>query len=129
MRQLVALPIAQHVFGVPHLAIAEHVRVARDHFRGFLLRDRSCVEAPFVGSDLRVHRDLQQHVAKLFAKLAVVAGVDRLQQLVGLFEQVRAQRFVRLLFVPRAAVRCAKPAHDLENRRQAGGIELFRHRR
>ncbi len=42
--------------------------------------------------------------------------VDRLEELIGLLEEVLAQRFVRLLAVPWAAARGAKRVHDLEDR-------------
>ena len=43
-----------------------------------------------------------------------LAAVDRLEHLVGLFEDERPQRRVRLLAVPRTAVRRAQRAHDLD---------------
>ena len=83
------MPVAEHVFSVADLPVAEHVRMASYHLRRLLLGDGRGVEASFVGGDLRVHGHLQQHVTQLFAQLRLVAGVDRLQQLVGLLEQVR----------------------------------------
>src|SRR3990172_5772673 len=49
---------------------------------------------------------------ELLAVLPGIARVDRLEHLVGLLEDVRAQRGERLLPIPRAAVRAAQAAHD-----------------
>src|SRR6266851_2138969 len=99
--------------------IAEHVRVPRHHLGGDRLRHLRGVEAPLLGGDLRVHRDLEQKVAQLFFDLGVVARVDRLEELVGLLEQVGPQRLVGLLTIPRTAPWRAQSRHDLEDRAHA----------
>ena len=82
----------------------------------------SMVNAPRLLGDHRVEVDLQQQVAELLAQvLASVAGVDRLEGLVGLLEQVARQRPVGLLALPRALG--AQPAHHRQELQQrlAGG--------
>src|SRR5439155_1577651 len=79
--------------------------------------------------ELAVHRDLEQEVAELLHHLGLLAGVDGLEQLVGLLEQVRPERLVRLLPVPRAAIRRAQAVHDLEDGRDPLRERLFRHGR
>ena len=63
-----------------------------------------------LGGDAGVEVDLQQQVAELLAQMHVVAGVDGLEGLVALLEQVLRQRAVGLLAVPRAAH--PQPVHD-----------------
>src|SRR5439155_22420012 len=55
---------------------------------------------------------------ELVAQPLVVARFDRLQDFVGLLEQVRLERFVRLLAVPGTAVGLAQAMHDVEDRGQ-----------
>ena len=97
------LPVHEHLVGAAHLDLAEHVRVAVDQLLDQPLRDVVDVPPPVVGGDLRVERDLEQQVAQLVADRVGVVGVDRLEQLVGLLEQMARERLMRLLGVPRAA--------------------------
>ncbi len=57
---------------------------------------------------------LEQEVAELFAQMRRLAAFDRLEHLVGLLEHEGPQRGVRLLAVPRAPIRRAQRAHDLD---------------
>jgi len=74
-----------------------------------------------------VNRDLEQKIAELVTKPRGIAGIERGKGLVCLFEEVRPQRRVRLLAVPRAPVRCAESFGDAHHRvegRQIGeGLE------
>src|SRR5712691_6040181 len=115
------LPVLQHFVRIRDGDIAEHVRMPRHHLGRDRLRYLRGIEAPLLGGDLRVHRDLEQEVAQLFLDLGVVARVDRLEELVGLLEQVGSQRLVRLHPVPRTAPWRAQPGHDLEDRGHAWG--------
>ena len=65
-------------------------------------------EAAFFASNLRVENNLQKQIAHLFRKLGVVPALQGFQNFVGLFDQVRSQRSMRLLAVPRAPVRGAQ---------------------
>ncbi len=62
--------------------------------------------------DARVEHHLQQQVAELLAQRGVVRGLDRLDRLVRLLDEVLDERVVGLLGVPRAAARGAQPVHD-----------------
>ena len=116
---LAVLPVPEHLFGVGDLVVSEDVRMASDHLRRRRLRHLGDVEPPLLVGDLGMHRHLQQEVAELVSEPLVVTGLDGFEDLVGLFEQVWPQRFVRLLAVPGTAVRLAQPVHDVEDRRQA----------
>ncbi len=95
------LPKRRHVGSGRRRRVAEHVRMPPDELVGEPLDHRHDVEAAFVGRDLRVEHDLQQHVTELFDDRVVVAAVDRLEQLVRLFERVRLDRLESLLPIPR----------------------------
>src|SRR5204863_4108327 len=116
LADLLVLPVPQDLVRVGHRPVSEDMRMALHHLRRRCLGDLGCVEPAFLSRDLGVHRNLQQEVAELLPHLGVVAAVDRLEQLISLLEEVLAQRFVRLLAVPWAAVRGAKRVHDLEDR-------------
>ena len=60
---------------------------------------------------------LQQQVAELFFEMLAVAGLDRLDRLVRLLEEVAHQRLVGLLAVPGAFA--PKPVHHLDEIEQA----------
>ena len=62
-------------------------------------------EAARVLGDLGVEHHLDEQVAELVAEPAGIAGVDGLEDLVGLLEELAPQGLVGLLAVPRAAVR------------------------
>jgi len=74
-----------------------------------------------------VNRDLEQEIAELVTKPRRIAGIESGEGLVGLFEEVRPQRCVRLLAVPRAPVRCAEPFgdahHGVDGRQIGEGLE------
>ena len=67
--------------------------------------------------DAGVKKHLQQHISEFLAQLVGVAAVHRVEQLVGLLQQVAAQRVVRLLALPRA--RGAQLVHHAPPRRPA----------
>jgi len=72
------------------------------------------VPRTLVGRDPRVEDNLQQHVAQLLAQPLAIVGVDRLERLVRLLEQVPGERAVRLLPVPRAATGCTQTSHHAD---------------
>ena len=116
------LPVHEHLVGAAHLDLAEHVRVPVDQLLDQPLRHVVHVPPAVVGRDLRVERDLEQQIAELVADRVGVLGVDRLEQLVRLFEQVARERLVRLLRVPRTAARRTQPrlhADQVEETRSA----------
>ena len=81
------------------------MRVAADDLRGERGLDVGQVEDSVLGGELGVEDDLEQQVAELLGQLRRRPGLERVVDLVGLLEQVLAQRRVGLLAVPRAAVR------------------------
>ena len=99
------LPVHEHLVGAGDLDLAEHVRMAVHELLDEALRDVVDVPPTVVGGHLRMEHDLQQHVAELVAHRVVVAGVDRLEQLVGLLEQVPREALMGLLGVPGTPVR------------------------
>jgi hypothetical protein len=71
-----------------------------------------------------MEHDLDDKISELLAEAVEIAGVDRLENLVGLFDQMTRERFVRLLTVPRAAVRCAQACHDVDEPLEGGAGRL-----
>ena len=111
--------------GGARLGVAEDVRVAADDLGGDRGLDVGQVEDAGLGGQLGVEDDLEQQVAELAGELGRGAGLERVVDLVGLLEQVLAERLVGLLAVPRAAVRLAQPVRDpghgpRRSRRQLG---------
>ena len=91
-------------------SVAEHVRVPGDQLVGDAAGD--VLEGEPVrglGGDLGVEDHLEQQIAELLPKMIMVAGLDRLDRLAGLLDQVLHQREVGLLGVPRALP--AQPGH------------------
>src|SRR5438093_8845154 len=86
--------------------------MAPDHLLHDALRHVVHVERPLLGRHLRVEHHLEEHVPELVAKPVRVAGIDRVQHLVGLLQQVSGQRAVGLFVVPGASARAAEPGHD-----------------
>ena len=118
------LPLAVDVRGGPRDRVAEHVRMAPDDLRGDRGLDVGQVEDAGLGRKLGVEDDLQPQVAELAGQLGRGTGLERVVDLVGLLEEVLAQRRVGLLAVPRAAVglRAAGPrsrASPTDRRRPA----------
>ena len=92
------------------------------------LRDLVDVPSALVGGHLRMEHHLKQHVAELVAHRIVVAGVDRLEQLVRLLEQVTRERLMCLLGVPRAPARTAEPRHHAHEVEQPPALLRTRNR-
>ena len=105
-----ALPLFQEI--IVDRGAREDMWVTPDE----LLIETACdivdIEGAVLVRELRVQRDLQQQVAELIAQRLAVAGVERLEGLVRLFEQERPQGRVGLLLVPRTPVRRAQAFGD-----------------
>src|SRR5437762_8549634 len=71
-------------------------------------------EVPRFGIDLREKHRLEDKIPQLFGEGGMIVPVDGIEHLVGLLEHERLQRIDGLLAIPRAAVRTAKPGHDLD---------------
>ncbi len=70
------------------------------------------------GLELRHENGFEEEIAELLAERGVVVAVDGLEHLVGLFEHVGLQRVDGLLAVPRAAARCPKCGHNVNEARE-----------
>jgi hypothetical protein len=105
------VPVGLHLVGVGHVEPGEHVRVPVHelvHDPAGDVVDGERVVRVLLG-DPGVEDHLEQQVAQLLAQVRAVLGVDRLERLVGLLEQVLRQRPVGLLAVPGA--RGTQPVH------------------
>ena len=69
-------------------------------------------EMPGLGRHLRIKQHLQQQIAKLIAQLRPGPPLDRVENLIRLFQRVPLNGVKGLLPVPRAATGPAKPGHD-----------------
>ena len=87
------------------------MRMAADELLVDLARHGLEVEQPLLLGQLRVENDLDEHVAQLLAHVRHVEPVDRVEQFGTLLDQADGQRLVRLLPVPRTAVRRAQAGH------------------
>ena len=78
---------------------------AGHHLRGHVRRDILDVEvlAGGVRGDVGVEEHLVEHVAELLDHLLAVAGLDGVDELPALLDEVLHEALVRLLGVPRAA--------------------------
>ena len=72
------------------------------------------VEAAGVLLDGGVEEDLEEHVPQFLLQMGGAGLVDGLGHLVGLLDEVAADRMMILLTVPHAAVRRAQDFHNAE---------------
>ncbi len=104
------------------MGIGEHVRMTAYQLGDDVSRD--VVDGPaavrVLSSDARMEDHLEQQVTELLAQVIAVAGLDRLDRLVGLLDQVGDQRLVGLLRVPGAAAGRAQPVHHRDEVEQRG---------
>ena len=105
------LPLREHALGPIDLGLAKHMRMTADELLRDAARHAVDVERPGLRGDLRVEERLQQQVAQFFAKMRHVAGARGLRDLIGLLDQVRNERFMSLLRVPRASTGRAQSVH------------------
>src|SRR6266545_1822139 len=99
------IPVAQNLGAARNARRAEDVRVAADQLGRDLLIDFADIEVASLARHLAVHQDAEQQVAQLLRQRGHIAGVERLQHLVRLLQQLWAQGLVGLLAIPRAAAR------------------------
>jgi hypothetical protein len=60
-----------------------------------------------------MHHGKQNEVAELFAQILIIARPDGSRDLIRFLDQAREKRFVRLLAIPRTAIRRAEFGDDL----------------
>jgi hypothetical protein len=75
-----------------------------------------------------MEHDLQQHVAELVADRVGVVGVDRLEQLVGLLQQVAGERAMRLFRIPRTPTGTPQARHHADHVEHTFALTRRRHR-
>ena len=113
------LPLPVHVGRGSRDGVAEDVGMAAHD----LARDRGLdvgqVEDARLGRELGVEDDLEEQVAELLGERRRRPALERVVDLVGLLEEVLAERRVGLLAVPRAAVGLAQPVADVGHRPRA----------
>ena len=105
------------------------MRVAADDLGGDRGLDVGQVEDARLGRQLRVQDDLEPQVAELAGERRRGPRLERVVDLVGLLEEVLAERGMGLLAIPRAAVRLAQPGGDPGHRPRPGQGGLGRDRR
>ena len=96
------------------------MRMSADQLRGNRLHRIDDVEAAGFGAELRVKDALEEDITELAGQIVELTAVDRLEQLVGFFEQKRAQRLVCLLAIPGAAMPRAQGRHDPDEAGKGG---------
>ena len=77
-----------------------------------------------LGRDARVEHHLQQHVAEFLAEGLLIPGLERLERLVGLLEQVRGERRMGLPGVP--GTLHAQPVHGRHQVEEPGPGQISR---
>ena len=123
--RLVDLPRQRLCRGVRDVdvAVAEDVGMPADHLVADSVHDAAEIEAARFARHLRVEDDLKEQVPELVAQTLHVTVLDRVRDLVGLFDGVRRDGLEGLLEVPGApAVRIAKPGHDVEKPANVSGL-------
>jgi hypothetical protein len=116
------LPLREQI-AADDLFPREDVRVPANELLVEPARDLVRVERTLLAPELGVDRYLEQKVAELVAEARGIVRIERGERLVRLFQQVRPERRVRLLAVPRASIRRAQAlgdAHDGVERREVG---------
>src|SRR6185503_11621752 len=122
-----ALPLREEV--ALDLGALEHVWMAAHELLAEAAGDVAHAERAFLVRELRMDGDLEEEVTELVAEPVEIAGVERLERLVRLLEEVWAQARVRLLFVPRAPVGRAELLGDARHRRDRREIDERTQRR
>ena len=118
------LPLAVHVRRRADLRVAEDVGVAADDLAGDRGLDVGQVEDAGLRGQLGVEDDLEPEVAELGGQLRRGAAGEGVVDLVGLLEEVVAQRLVGLLAIPRAAVGLPQAVRDPGHPPRRGGRQL-----
>ena len=101
-------------------AVAEDMRMTPHHLLVHLAGDIIESELTGLRGHLRVHRHMEQEVAEFLAQVRDVLAIDRLEQFGDFFDQAVADAPVRLLLVPRAAVRGAESGGGRKQEVDAG---------
>lgn len=90
-----------------------------------MLKDVLDGEAPRLGGHLGMKDHLQQDVAEFARQVVEASLIDGLDDLIALLKQMLAQRGVRLLAVPGAALFAAQQGHNLHQPVKTAVIALL----
>src|SRR6266516_5317969 len=99
-------PVGLHLVGAGDLDVTKDVRMPAHQFGHDGIADVIDGEPGAIGAlggDPGVKDHLEEHIAEFVPQRVAVSGLQRLECLVGLLDQVARQRAVRLLGVPRTA--------------------------
>jgi hypothetical protein len=118
-------PVAEDLGGGFGFDFAEDVRVAANHFVVNFADDVVDGEAVLFSGDLRVEEDLKEEVAEFLGEFGVVAGVEGVEDFVGLLDEVGAEGGVGLFAVPGAAAGDTETGHE-RGEFGEGGAGIFR---
>ncbi len=88
------------------------VWVTPNHFLGKSANDVGDVEAFFLSRDFGVQNHLEQNVSELAHDFGLGSRFNGLGELVRLFDRVRSQAAMRLLFVPGTALFAPEGLND-----------------
>ena len=102
------LPIRKDLRHALGFSLTENVRMTMDHFSANAVGDLTKCRTPLLLLEPCVKHDLEKRIAQLLLQKVGVAVINGLDDLVGFFDQIRAQGLVRLFTVPRASPGRAK---------------------
>ncbi len=88
------------------------MRVPSNQLAVEMIEDLGNCEVAFVRRHLGVKKHLQQQVAEFFSQVRKVAALDCVEDLIGLFEGVFANRVEGLFAVPGASTGRPQPRHN-----------------
>ena len=116
------VPLREHCVGGGRAGLAKHMRMAADELLGESVRHLVEIKGSGLAGDLGVQHGLQQDVAEFIANLRGIAATDGLGHLVGLLNDMRDQRLMRLLHVPRTAAGRAQAMNDVAQAGEGVGM-------
>ncbi len=111
LSRLDLLPFNDDLLGSLQLAGTKNVRMTADELRVDVARDVIEGKRAFLGGNLSVENDLDQHVAQLFAHVRQIPAVDRIDEFAHFIDQAPHQRSMGLLLIPRTTVRGPQARH------------------
>jgi hypothetical protein len=96
------VPVTQHLAGVGHFCVREHVWMATDQLLAAVLCHLREIARTTLLEQQREKHNLEEHVPQLVEQLGVIAAMRGIGQLIGLLDRVRHDRALVLLAIPRA---------------------------
>lgn len=108
------IPIAQNLLGARYLDLAEHMRMPLNKLFAHAVRHVFKGEGTLLRLHLGMKDDLHEHITQLLAEQSLILLIDRLNYLIGLFDQIFFDAFMRLLPIPWAAALGTQALHNLK---------------